>query len=117
MPWILAFAVAALYANDSLQQLERARRHARDACLRAEVQFLDHSVVRDGIVLRRHAGGVAIERRYRFEFATDGRARLTGRLTLLRGRLIALTMDAGDGSGAIIENDPNTTTRPPDHTP
>ncbi|MGM0553207.1 MAG: DUF3301 domain-containing protein [Pseudomonadota bacterium] len=94
---ILALALAAAYVNDSWRAHEHARGIARRACQQAGVQLLDGSVVRSGQRPARRDGHLAIERRYRFEFATDGASRHPGEISLHGRRLRHVSLDWPEG--------------------
>jgi len=107
---ILALVLAVVYLNDAWRSLERARTLARDLCARAEVQFLDGSVVPAGIRIERVGGRLALVRLYRFEFATDGVARHRGELSLRGRRTHRVSMDLPEG-GRLLDDGPPTTPR------
>lgn len=94
---ILALALIAAYVNDSWRANERARGVARRACQQAGVQLLDGSVVRAAQRPARRDGHLAIERRYRFEFATDGASRHAGEVSLHGRRLRHVSLDWPEG--------------------
>lgn len=63
---------------------EIATYHGRRACEESGVQWLDHTVMLEGLSLKRAANGwLRTRRRYRFEFSTDGHDRHRGHLELL----------------------------------
>ncbi|MBW8822989.1 MAG: DUF3301 domain-containing protein [Xanthomonadales bacterium] len=68
---------------------DRARELGRNACNAAQVQWLDESVQNTGMRLRRDPGDgwLKLERRFRFEYSTDGHDRRAGHLVLLGTRL------------------------------
>jgi len=105
---ILALVLAGVYLNDAWRSLERARNLARDLCARAEVQFLDGSVVPAGVRLERTGGRLGLVRRYRFEFATDGAARHRGELSLRGRRTHRVSMDLPQG-GRLLDDGPPVT--------
>lgn len=91
---LLVLGVVALVWMSSLAAVESARAAGRRACRRADVQFLDDSVVRVRLRLRRRPGGPpGIERHYRFEFATRGDRRYRGWVTVLGRRPVKVEME------------------------
>lgn len=113
---ILAIVLVVLYFNDAWRSLERARTIARDVCARAEVQFLDSSVVQTGVRIERGGRWVLMPARtYRFEFATDGDSRHAGQITLRGRRARVVSMDLPDGGrvldGETPARDPGESTR------
>lgn len=63
----------------------------RQACERAGVQWLDHSVHLVGMRLARGPDGwLGLERQYRFEYSSGGEDRRAGRIVLHGRRLLAL---------------------------
>jgi hypothetical protein len=63
----------------------------QQACARAGVQWLDHSVHLIGMRLSRGPDGwLGLERQYRFEYSTGGEDRHAGRIVLHGRRLLAL---------------------------
>jgi hypothetical protein len=78
----------------SIRMIELARMAAREACIKAEVQFLDDSVASTGIKLRRNRYGSRVLRRtYRFEFTETGNSRHEGQVNLLGDSIESVTMD------------------------
>jgi hypothetical protein len=102
---ILALVLAVVYLNDAWRSLERVRGVAREACERAGVQFLDGSVVQSGVRVERVRGRLVLVRRYRFEFATDGRTRHTGEISISGRRLRTVSMDLPEG-GRLLDEGP-----------
>ncbi|HSM27215.1 MAG TPA: DUF3301 domain-containing protein [Thioalkalivibrio sp.] len=102
---ILALVLAFVYLNDAWRSLERARNLVRDLCARAEVQFLDGSVVPAGVRVERIDGRLGLVRRYRFEFATDGADRHRGELSLRGRRMHRVSMDLPQG-GRLLDDGP-----------
>ena len=99
---ILALVLAVLYFNDAWRSLERVRTVARDVCTRAGVQFLDSSVVQTGVRIERGGTGLVLVRRYRFEFATDGRTRHVGEISLRGRRVKVASMELPEG-GRLLD--------------
>ena len=89
-----ALALVAWYVWDGMRAKELARIAGRRACERAEVQFLDDSVVREKLRLRRGSSGrIELCRNFAFEFTSDGERRYHGRVTLCGGQITDLYME------------------------
>ncbi|KPK40574.1 MAG: hypothetical protein AMJ69_01930 [Gammaproteobacteria bacterium SG8_47] len=87
-------ALLVWYVWDGMRAKERARTAGRRACERADVQFLDDSVVRDKLRLRRASSGrVELCRNFAFEFTSDGERRYRGHVTLCGGQITDLYME------------------------
>ena len=89
MLWaLLAVGALMVWVNAARRAAEQASEIGRQACQRAGVQWLDHSVHATGFRLRRgHDGRLGLERSYRFEYSRDGHDRHTGSMSLLAGEL------------------------------
>ncbi|MFO7602239.1 MAG: DUF3301 domain-containing protein [Gammaproteobacteria bacterium] len=97
MEWLLfivLLAIALLWWDGTAAK-EIAVRRARQRCQQTAVLFLDDSVALSQLRLRRHpAGSIAFQRRYAFEFCTDGQHRYAGYVEVL-GRVVQhIHMDA-----------------------
>ncbi len=78
----------------SIRILELAREAGRQACARADVQFLDDTVAGTRLQLARDKNGRRILRRtYRFEFTETGNSRREGEVVMLGERVEAVTME------------------------
>ena len=78
----------------SIRILELAREAGRQACARADVQFLDDTVASTRLQLARDRHGRRILRRtYRFEFSETGNSRREGEVVMLGERVEAVTME------------------------
>ena len=83
------------YWWDTLRTKELARLAGLRACQQASVQFLDDTVERKSIWLRRNSrGSLQLCRLYFFEFSSDGAERYQGRITLLGYQVKEVEMDA-----------------------
>lgn len=93
--WLIPLLFLLWYWWDSRRSGEIARQTGFNACQRADVQFLDDSVERKRIWLRRNQKGqLEICRLYFFEFSSDGGQRYQGRI-VMTGKLVSeVTMDA-----------------------
>lgn len=79
---------------DSMRALEAARNMGKQACIDANVQFLDDTVARTSQALARDKYGRRVLRRtYRFEFSETGNTRLEGLLILQGDKLESVTME------------------------
>jgi hypothetical protein len=71
---------------------EVARKHGLDACERAGVQLLDHSVALVKLGLRRgNDGRLGMVRQYRFDYSREGSDRASGALALHGLKLLWIT--------------------------
>jgi hypothetical protein len=91
---ILLLAALIWFWLNSIRVLELARIAAKQACVRADVQFLDDTVASIGLRLERNSHGRRVfHRRYRFEFSETGNSRVEGQVTMLGNRVESVTMD------------------------
>ncbi len=83
------------YWWDSTRAKEDARRAGKKACDEADLQFLDDTVARQKIWLKRNnRGHVIICRSYYFEFANQGDTRYKGEIILLGKYIDSIQMEA-----------------------
>ena len=83
-----------LYWLDSIRAKEIATGHARQACKKVMLEFLDETVVIKKLRLRRNTlGRLGFYRVYQFEFTSTGEHRYKGRVTLLGKQLVATEME------------------------
>ncbi|NOX76392.1 MAG: DUF3301 domain-containing protein [Gammaproteobacteria bacterium] len=83
------------YWGNTIRCKEIARRAGLDACQRASVQFLDDTVEKKKIWLRRNNHGrMQLCRLYFFEFTSDGAQRYAGRIVMLGHKTHEVEMDA-----------------------
>ena len=83
------------YWWDTMRCKELARRAGKQACLNAQVQFLDDTVELKKLWLRRgEHGRLQLCRLFFFEFASDGALRYQGRIVLTGKRVREVEMDA-----------------------
>lgn len=87
-PWLIAFAVAALFWWQSMGARWAARRAALAACENAEVTFIDELAFQ-----RISLGRGALRRRYRFEFYRRGDRRYTGYVDMHGQRVAHIEME------------------------
>lgn len=92
---ILVVVVAAWYWWDTMQSKEAARLAGKRICDQNHVQFLDDTVEKKKVWLRRGPHGrLELCRMFFFEFATDGEHRYQGRIVVL-GKIVSdISMDA-----------------------
>ena len=92
--FFLFLSVLIWFWFDSLRAIEIARDAGKQACKRAQVQFLDDTVAGIALTLERdERGRMALRRIYRFEFSDTGDNRLEGRLTLLGDKVESITLE------------------------
>ena len=78
----------------SLRILGIARNAGKQACIKADVQFLDDTVASIGLGIARDDSGRRVLRRtYRFEFSETGNSRIEGKVIMLGDRIESVTMD------------------------
>lgn len=93
--WLALLLAVMWFWWDGLRSKERARTAGLHACQRAGVQFLDDSVERKVLSLRRGGNGhVHFYRIFRFEFASDGAQRYQGQIVMLGQQVQSVNMDA-----------------------
>jgi hypothetical protein len=99
MDFITLFYLFVLIASGwfwlkSIHMIEIARIAAREACIKADVQFLDDSVEGSGLKMKRNRfGSRVLQRTYRFEFSETGNSRHEGQVILLGDSIESVTMD------------------------
>lgn len=82
------------YWLHSIRILEIAREAGRQACNRADVQFLDDTVASTRLALERDKSGRRILRRtYRFEFSETGNSRREGVVIMFGNRVETVSME------------------------
>ena len=80
---------------NAMQSKELACQAGKSACERAGVQFLDDTVERKKLWLRRNSNGrIELCRLYFFEFSSDGAHRYLGRVVILGTHVSEVEMDA-----------------------
>jgi hypothetical protein len=93
--WFMALVGGLWYWWDTLRSKEFARYAGLRACRNASVQFLDDTVERKRIWLRRNERGrMQVCRLYFFEFTSDGEQRYQGRIVMLGPQVREVEMDA-----------------------
>lgn len=89
---LLLVALGWFWLN-TLHALEIARNAGRQACINADVQFLDDTVASISLGIDRdHAGRRVLRRIYRFEFSETGNSRIEGQVILLGNKIESVTM-------------------------
>ncbi|MDP2805670.1 MAG: DUF3301 domain-containing protein [Gallionellaceae bacterium] len=79
---------------NGMSALEIARKAGKQACIKAEVQFLDDTVASTSLELVRNDDGRRVFRRaYRFEFSETGNSRIEGRIVMLGDQVKSVTLD------------------------
>ena len=81
------------YWLDSIRAKEDATKHAKNACKKVLIEFLDDTVLIKKLRLRRNTKGqLSIYREYEFEFSSTGEFRYKGQVRLLGKLLIGVEM-------------------------
>lgn len=85
-------AVGGFWLN-SIRVLEIARNAGKQACIKADVQFLDDTVSGIGIrLVRNRSGRRVLQRTYRFEYSETGNNRIEGKVVMLGDAVELVTM-------------------------
>ena len=92
---ILILLIASLlYWFDSIRAKENATKHAKHACKKVLLEFLDDTVLMKKVRLRRNTHGqMSIYREYEFEFSSTGEFRYKGQIRLLGQHLLDVEME------------------------
>ena len=92
---IIILLVAGLfYWFDGIRAKENATTHAKAACKKGLIEFLDDTVLIKKVRLRRNTQGqLSIYREYEFEFSSTGEFRYKGLVRLLGKYLIDVEME------------------------
>lgn len=91
---LLVLAASGWFWLNSLRILEIARNAGKQACIRADVQFLDDTVARVGLAIARDRSGRRVLRRtYSFEFSETGNSRIDGQVVMLGDKIESVTME------------------------
>ena len=94
---LILIGLIAWFWQDSLRARERAREASKRMCRQYNVQLLDDTVALDRLRVRRlESGRLAFERRYLFEFTTNGAERLSGVVMMTGIKIEVLALDGGD---------------------
>lgn len=94
---LLALGAGLWIWQDCLRVRERARHVCLRFCQDQGVLLLDDTVALDRVWLQRaDTGWMQLERRYTFEFTSDGRCRNGGMVVMLGERVKVLALDGGD---------------------
>lgn len=96
---LLLFAPIGWFWFDSLRSREIAVAAARDFCAQKNLQFLDGAVASISVRPIRIDGGIALARRFRFEFSDTGNNRLAGIIFMHGGVVVSMHVEAFE-SGA-----------------
>ena len=91
---IILLISSLLYWLDSIRAKENATKHAKAACKKVLLEFLDDTVLIKKVRLRRNTQGqLSIYREYEFEFSSTGEFRYKGQVRLLGQYLIDVEME------------------------
>jgi hypothetical protein len=92
---LLLLVAALVYAFVALYGKELATAAAREHCRQHGLMFLDDTVVLKRLSVRRNSDGrIVLQRRYRFEFSSDGDLRYSGEIVLSGYHVLSITTDA-----------------------
>ncbi len=92
--FLVALIALGWFWLSSIRVLEIARNAGKQACIRADVQFLDDTVASIGLGLARNQFGRRVLRRtYRFEFSETGNTRIEGKVIMFGEMVESVTMD------------------------
>lgn len=82
------------YWLDGMRAKEIASSAGAHLCKKHNVYFLDESVAKTKVRMRRnHSGHVVFYREYRFEFTSDGAHRYRGKISLLGKHVVSTEME------------------------
>lgn len=91
---IIIFIFSLYYWLDSIRSKEYATEHAKNACKKVSLEFLDQTVLIKKIRLRRNSKGqLSVYREYEFEFSSTGEFRYKGEVRLLGKYLVDVEME------------------------
>ena len=104
---IIILLISSLYYwLDSIRSKENATSHAKTACKKVLIEFLDDTVLIKKVRLRRNTRGhISIYREYEFEFSSTGEFRYKGQVTLLGKHLIDVEMQPYQIQAAVEEEE------------
>jgi len=93
--FLMALIALGWFWLNSIRVLEIARNAGKQACIKADVQFLDDTVASIALGVARNRFGRRVLRRiYRFEFSETGNSRIEGKIVMLGETIESVTMDA-----------------------
>jgi hypothetical protein len=93
--YLMALVALGWFWLNSIRVLEIARNAGKQACIKADVQFLDDTVASIGLGLARNQFGRTVLRRtYRFEFSETGNTRIEGKVIMFGEAVESVSMDA-----------------------
>jgi hypothetical protein len=91
--YMMLLAALGWFWLSSIRVLEVARNAAKQACSKADVQFLDDTVASIGIrVVRNTSGRRVFQRTYRFEYSETGNDRIEGKVVMLGETVESVTL-------------------------
>lgn len=101
---LLALGALAWYWLDGARAREIGVIAARQACQKEGLQFLDDSVVQNGLRgVRNELGQLVLQRSFAFEYSRSGDDRLPGLVMLQADQVVLLQL--GESGGARSETD------------
>ncbi|MEE4295693.1 MAG: DUF3301 domain-containing protein [Wenzhouxiangella sp.] len=98
---ILILAALCLWWMSAVRARDIAREAARSFCQRQGWQLLDQTVAMSAMWPVRADRGMALRRRYRFDFSPDGGTRRSGEVVLDAGRAVQISAQLEDGNRLI----------------
>lgn len=101
LPLLLFAALGATWYH-VMRLRERAIAHARRICARHGLQFLDDSVGLHRLHMRWHRGALHVLREYRFDTSLGGHDRQVASMTLLRDRVVRMSLPVARGTGVNL---------------
>lgn len=91
---LIILSASFIYWLDGIRAKELATEHAKAACKKVLIEFLDDTVSIKKVRLRRNSlGRLSIYREYNFEFSSTGEHRYKGQIRLLGKNLIDVEME------------------------
>jgi len=100
--FLMAMAVGAGAWYRAIGTREAAVSAAAKACRDISVQFLDDTVAFERLCLRRSAGGLRIESRFRFEYSREGDERRLGHVRCVGRRAVAVQVEDDEGTTILL---------------
>lgn len=103
---LVALCALTWYIADGLKARETGVAAAKDICQKEGLQFLDDSVIQQGMRLARHENGrLGIQRTFGFEYSDTGNNRRPGTITLLGSDITMIYTGPSQDSLPAIRQD------------
>ena len=91
--YMMVLVALGWFGLNSIRVLEIARDAGKQACVKADVQFLDDTVASVRIrLVRNQSGRRILQRTYRFEYSDTGNNRIEGQVVMLGETVESVTM-------------------------